>query len=107
MMPENDVYCDQFHLNLGTYGAALNFMLSNPSPPTPGAYPQSDRVATVRMSLEHLKVMAFLVRRNLTEYERSSTTTIAVPAQLLNSLGISSEDWDAFWNKGQGQQGSW
>lgn len=46
MMAENDVYSDQFHLNLGTYGAALNFMLSNPSPPTPGAYPQSDRSRT-------------------------------------------------------------
>ena len=56
-----DVYADQFQVNLGTFGCTINFQLSGATPVAPGAPPQVDRVATIRMSLEHLKAMVFII----------------------------------------------
>lgn len=97
-MPEPlDAYTDQFQVSTGPYGSTLNFMLSSPIPPAPGSPPQAERLATVRMSLEHLKVMTFILRRQLLEHESRTGTRIQVPVEVLNSLSISPEDWDSFW----------
>src|SRR3990172_12338566 len=97
-MPEpSDVYSDGFQMNVGPYGVTLNFNLSGAMPPAPGSAPQADRVATVRMSLEHTKVMAFVLRRHLMKYERETGGSVEVPAGLLNSLQISPEDWQSAW----------
>ncbi len=92
-----DVYADQFGLNMGAYGTALNFLVSSPTPPAPGSVPQSERLATIRMSLEHLKVMAFVIRRQILQYETQTGVNIQVPIEVLNSLRISREDWDTLW----------
>jgi hypothetical protein len=97
-MPEaTDVYCDQFQMNIGPFGSTLNFSLSSPTPPAPGSPPQAERLATVRMSLEHMKVITFILRRQILEYERNSGVGVSLPSQLLNSLRISPEDWESFW----------
>lgn len=100
-MPETrepaDVYCDGFQMNVSPYGITLNFTLSGATPPAPGTAPHADRVSTVRMSLEHTKVMAFVLRRQLVKYERDTGISIQVPGGLLNSLQISPEDWQAGW----------
>lgn len=97
-MPEPiDVYADQFGLNLGAYGTALNFSVSSANPPAPGTSPQIERLATIRMSLEHLKVMAFVIRRQILQYEQQAGVNIQIPVEVLNSLRISREDWDAIW----------
>lgn len=97
-MPEaNDFYCDGFQMNVGPYGVTLNFSLSNPLPVAQGAPQPSDRMATMRMSLEHTKVMAFVLRRHLMKYERETGVNVQVPGGLLNSLQISPEDWQAAW----------
>jgi hypothetical protein len=92
-----EVYADQFQVTVGAYGCTLNFMLSGPTPPPPGTTPPSSRVATVRMSLEHLKVMTFLLRLQLLQYERQTGVSIELPPELLNSLRIGREDWTSFW----------
>ena len=97
-MPEPiDVYSDQFQINMGPYGATLNFLLSGATPPSPGSAPQVDKLATIRMSLEHLKVMIFVLRRQILEYERASGVQLQLPSDVLNALGIGREDWDALW----------
>ena len=93
------VFIDQFQLNTSPYGATLNFMLTDPVPPSPGTAPKSERQATVRMSLEHLKVMSFIILRSLKSYKAQTGTTIQIPNQMLNSMGISPEDWDACWRR--------
>lgn len=99
-MPEPvDVYADQFQINTGAYGCTLNFLASNPIPPAPGSAPQADRLATVRMSLEHLKIMTFILHRQLLQYETQTGVTIPIPVTVLNSLGIGPEDWQAFWRR--------
>ncbi len=92
-----DIYCDVFQINLGPFGCALNFALSPSTPPAPGAMPQPERKATVRMSLEHAKVMTFIMRRHLAQYEQQAGARVEIPIQVLNQLQIGSEDWNSFW----------
>ena len=68
-------------------------------PPSPGTPPKSERQATVRMSLEHMKVMSFIMQRSMKQYEAQTGTTIQIPMQMLNQMGISLEDWDACWKR--------
>jgi hypothetical protein len=97
-MPEPiDLYSDSFQLNTGPYGATLNFMLSPSSPPAPGKTPQPETLATIRMSLEHLKLMTFVLRRQIMHHEQQSGVNIQLPTQLLNSMRISPDDWDSLW----------
>ena len=97
-MPDSiDVYSDQFQVTTGPYGGALAFAVSPATPPAVGSAPLIERVATVRMSLEHLKVMTFVLRRQIIEHERKSGITIPIPIPILNDIGISPEDWDSFW----------
>ncbi len=94
-----DIYTDQFQLNTGPYGCTINFLLSDPTPPAPGAPPRANRVATVRTSLEHLKTMTFILRRQILLQERQTGVKIEVPIQVLNALNISPEDWQGFWKE--------
>lgn len=97
-----DVYADQFQLNTGPFGCSLNFLLTGPTPPAPGEAPQVQRQATVRMSLEHLKVMAFILHRQVSQMETQTQTEIAIPVPVLNALRIGPEDWNAFWGRMRG-----
>ena len=92
-----DLYSDSFQLNTSPYGVTLNFMLSPSSPPAPGKTPQPETLATIRVSLEHLKLMTFVLRRQIMHHEQQSGVNIQVPSQVLNSLSISPEDWDSLW----------
>ena len=99
MSEKIDVYSDQFQVNTGPYGSTLNFLLSQPTPPAPGTTPQAELLASVRMSLEHLKLMTFVLRNQILTHEEQTATTIPIPPQVLNGLRISFEDWDAFWHR--------
>lgn len=92
-----DAYCDQFQVNTGAYGCAINFNLTSPVPPVPGAAPEFERVATIRMSMEHLKTMTFILRRQILQQESETGVSYDLPQQVLNALRISHEDWDSFW----------
>ncbi len=97
MVEPVDIYSDSFQLNTGPYGSTLNFMLSPSTPPAPGKTPQSETLATIRMSLEHLKLMTFVLRRQIMIHEQQAGVNIQVPTQVLHSLGINPEDWDSLW----------
>ncbi len=97
MLEPVDIYSDQFQVNTSPYGCTLNFSVSGPTPPAPGAAPQVERLATVRMSLEHLKIMTYVLHRQVQNYEQQTGTHIPIPMQVLNVLQIGREDWDAFW----------
>src|SRR5438034_3345026 len=95
-MPDPDVYADQAAANIGPFGCAIVFGLS-PSMPPPGGVPVPVHVATVRMSLEHIKLLTFLLHRQLLQYEQGSGVQIPIPQQVLNQMQIGPEDWGAFW----------
>lgn len=92
-----DIYCDQFQVTTGAYGCVLNLSLSNSTPPAPGSAVPTELLGSVRMSLEHLKVMTFLLRRQVKQHEENTSTSISLPIEVLNSLQISPEDWETFW----------
>lgn len=93
-----DAYADQFQLSTGPFGATMSFLVSPPTPSAPGAPVTPDRVATIRTSLEHLKVMAFVMKRQVAEHERLTGASVPLPREVLNELRIGPEDWDSFWN---------
>lgn len=92
-----DVYADQVGINIGPFGCALNFAVSVPTPPAGGGAIPGQPVATVRMSLEHLKLMTFLLRRQLLQFEEGSGLTISISQDVLNQLRIGREDWEGQW----------
>jgi hypothetical protein len=94
MATESEVpefYVDQFTVTAGTYGLTMTFGLTPPHP-APGQAAPSREVARLRMSLEHAKVMAMILRRQLKRYEEEMAP-INIPMKLSANLGISPEDW--------------
>lgn len=94
-----DEYIDQFTLGAGAYGVALNFRRSNPKPVAPGSTPVTDDIGTIRMSLEHFKVMTYIMKRQIDDIEEGLGIKISIPHQLLNGLKIAPEDWQKFWHR--------
>ena len=41
--------------------------------------------------------MAFIMVRQIKQYENQTGTTIQLPNQVLNSMGVSPEDWEMLW----------
>lgn len=90
-----DVYVDQFEITTGPYGCTMNLQRSSSAPPTLRS--PVERVATIRMSLEHLKVMAFVLQRQVRCHEQQSNCIVAIPGEVLNGLQIGPEDWKRMW----------
>ena len=86
-----EFYVDQFRTNVNPYGAAITFGLGSPHPTTGQA--QVNDTVLIRMSLEHMKVMAMIVKKQLKAYEEQTQATVNIPRTLLNQLGLSQEDW--------------
>jgi hypothetical protein len=87
-----DIYCD------GVQMVATPFDIMIELQRRPAGLPMTNeskpvRVGTVRMSLEHAKVFAIMLRKNLKAYE-DQTGKIPMHPNLARELGISSqEDW--------------
>lgn len=96
-----DEYVDQFTLGGGPYGVVLNLKKSSPKPVAPGSIPQSEDIGTIRMSLEHFKMMTFIMKRQVDEIESQLGIDIPLPVQLMNALRIAPEDWQKFWKRPQ------
>lgn len=85
-----DVYCDGMQIQVNPFGLILNLTQASPTPGTQ----QPKSVAYVRMSLEHAKVLAIMLRRALKQHEEQQTSPIALHPQIYTQMGISrQEDW--------------
>ena len=85
-----DIYCDGMQIQASPFGIVLLLTLV---PPTPGTQPPKN-VAYVRMSLEHAKVVAIMLRRVMKQHEEQQGGAIVLHPQLYQQLGISrQEDW--------------
>lgn len=87
-----EVYTDSFTVAVNPFGVAFTFGV-NTARPTTGLVTPAKDVAIVRMSLEHAKVLAMLLRRDLRNYEINNKLEIPLPAQVYTQLGIAKEDW--------------
>ena len=92
-----DFYVDGFQIMTTAYGITLNLARSGSAAPRPGTPQQGELLATVRMSLEHLKLMTFVLHRQLHQHESEYSVAVQLPAAVLNSMQIGPEDWDRFW----------
>jgi len=92
-----DVYADQFTVTLTPFGANLSFAVREPHPSGARA-PQAEHLGTMRMSIEHLKTMVMIVRRQVLQVENETGVKAEVPRAILSQLNIPAEDWDSFWN---------
>lgn len=92
-----DFYADAFQVTTGAYGCTLNLLRSASMLPRPGTSQETECLATVRMSLEHLKVMVFILYRQLHQHEVQTNSMIPVANPVLNGLQIGPEDWEKFW----------
>jgi hypothetical protein len=97
-MPDNemgipDIYVDSSRVTVGAYGVNLTFGLAE-AHPSQGGVPRTavDKVR-IRMSLQHAKVMAMLLRKQLKLFEESASVDIQLPPGLYTGLGIAEEDW--------------
>ena len=93
-----DVYSDQFTITITPFGANLSFGVREPHPSS-GRVPQSEHLGTIRMSVEHLKTMVMVLRKQVLAVESESGVKAEVPPNILNQLNIAMEDWDSFWNR--------
>ncbi len=90
--PIPDVYVDQMRSTVGVFGVNITFGLNEPHPTSAGPRMATERVI-LRMSLEHAKVVAMMLRRQLKKYEQETGTTIELPSNVYTGLGIAQEDW--------------
>ncbi len=95
-----DFYSDAFTITTTPWGANLSFQLrdAHPVPPSDGApVERPTPLGTIRMSNEHLKVMVFMLMRQIKRQENMTGVQFGIPIDVLNQLGIPREDWDALW----------
>lgn len=91
-----DVYSDQFMMTTTAFGANLSFYVNTPHPEQSKPIPP-EKIATIRMSNEHLKVMAMIIVRQIKKMEYDTGVKIQMDKRVLNGIGISPDDWDDFW----------
>ena len=91
-----DEYTDMFTISITPFGANLSFHVRE-AHPSAGRAPQAQFLGTIRMSVEHLKTMVMITRRQILDGERELGVKAEVPRVILNQLQISPEDWDSFW----------
>lgn len=85
-----DVYCDGAAIQVSPFGLILNLTQASPTPGTQ----QPKTAAYVRMSLEHAKVMAIMLRKILKQHEEQQGGAIVLHPQIYTQMQISrQEDW--------------
>jgi len=87
-----EVYADTFQMTTTPFGVNMTFGVREPHPAGARQAPSSDLVV-VRMSPEHAKVMAMMMRKQLKQHEEQNGITIQVPHTVYAQLGLAEEDW--------------
>src|SRR5262245_5614532 len=90
-MEEPIVYADGVQVGISPFTVTLSFTLAPQAQP---ATQLPTPVATVRMSLEHAKVMAIILRKQLKQFEEQLGAEVPLPLAVYQQLGVSpKEDW--------------
>jgi hypothetical protein len=88
-----DLYFDGIFVTTTVFGANMTLSLSNPHPSNETEAKNIKQVATIRTSLEHAKIFAMLLRKQLKTYEINTGIQIRLPGGLYESLGLDENDW--------------
>lgn len=86
-----ELYADGVQIGLSPFGVLLAFAMQ-PAGQTGTMAPI--KVCNLRMSLEHAKVLAIMLRKQLKNFEETMGEDIPLHPQLYTQLGLSkAEDW--------------
>ena len=86
-----ELYSDGVQIGMSPFGVTLSFAMQ-PAGQTGSLAPI--RVCNLRMSLEHAKVLAIMLRKQLKSFEETMGDDIPLHPQLYTQLGLSKmEDW--------------
>jgi hypothetical protein len=90
-----DYYTDRMRLTVTVFGVNITFGLGSPHPDQDDS---NDLIGVlelvrVRMSLEHAKIMAMLLKKQIKEYERQNETEVAIPKKVIEVLKLTDETW--------------
>ena len=96
--PLAEIYSDEMGISVGPLGCSLSFS-SSPAPVIGPADepPQPRRPVVIRLSLEHLKLMAYILRNQVRGFEQQSQVQIPITRQVLDQLAILPEQWEECW----------
>ena len=98
-----DVFADVFMINSNPMGAVLDFFARTPynSITANGEGeirgPIAQPVAHVRMTMEHAKMMCYVMWRHVVRQEDENKLRMEVPAEILKNNQIDEAQWRAFW----------
>ena len=85
--PVPEFYADAFRITVSPYTAYLQFSVGDP--PSSGFRP----VAALRMSPEHAKVMAIILKRIIRETEREAGYEIALHPTIVKENHLDLDEW--------------
>jgi hypothetical protein len=86
-----DVYADSTQIGTTPYDLTLYF---SKRPAMPNSTQAPIQVGCVRLSLEHAKVLAIMLRKSLKTYEEAQGAAIKLHPNAVQGVGISvEEDW--------------
>ena len=90
-MDDAILYSDGVQVGISPFTVTLGFTVA---PQAQAGHQVPIPVTTIRMSLEHAKLMAIILRKQLRQFEQQLGQEIALPAQVFQQLGLSpKEDW--------------
>ncbi len=88
-----DIYFTGFSIGMSPFDVTMELSKHSPGSKV-GEKPEMNVVGHMRTSLEHAKIMAILLSKNLHAFEEQVGTKIPVHPEMAKSLGISpNEDW--------------
>ena len=93
-----DIYSDYVTFRTTHWGTTLSFHLQDVVPSDDGSWGQQLQ-GTVRMSNEHLKVVLFILARNMRTQEINTGARYDATNEILEQLGVPREDWNHFWEQ--------
>jgi hypothetical protein len=90
-----DFYCDRMRMTVTVFGVNFTFGLGNPHPEQNPSDNLVDvlELVRVRMSLEHAKILAMLLKKQIKLYENSNETEVAIPKKIIEALNLVDEKW--------------
>jgi hypothetical protein len=84
-----EYYSDAINISLSMpWTVALTFAVRATKPDV-----EPEPKAIIRMSPEHAKITAMLLRKNIKQYEKQTNTSINLPGDLYKQLNLDSLDW--------------
>lgn len=88
-----DFYFDGIQVTVTLFSVNMTLTLSNPHPKDQSEAMKVKTQAVTRTSLEHAKIFAMLLRKQLKTYEINAKIDIQVPPEVYANLGLDSNDW--------------